>query len=405
MERVETLVVGAGQAGLATSYFLTLRGREHLVLERERVANTWRSERWDGFVLNTPNLATLLPGAEYDGDDPNGFAPLAEAIEYLEGYAQSLGAPVREGVNVTALRRSGHRYVAETEGGSYEAENVVVATGAFQQPRPRVPGAVRAPVELQLTTSEYRNPGQLPEGAVLVVGGGQSGCQISDELLSAGRRVYLSIGRCPWFPRRYRGRDIVDWALELGILDEPVDALPSPAARMGCNPPVSGNDGGHDCNPRWLAGRGATVVGRLEGVDGQVARFGPGVEESLAFGDEFVDELTAGIDGYLAEKGIEAPPPEASERGPSPIADTLELDLREHRVSTILWATGYRPAYGWIDLDVTDEYGWPAQRQGVSEHPGLYFVGVNWLHKRKSALLCGVGEDAEHVVSHLAARR
>lgn len=404
MERVETLVVGAGQAGLATSFFLTHHEREHVVLERGRIGNTWRTERWDGFVLNTPNLATLLPGAEYDGDDPNGFAPLAEVVEYVEGYARSFGAPVREGVEITALRRFGSRYVAETPGGALEAENVVVATGAFQQPRPRVPGVASAPVELQLTTSEYRAPAQLPHGAVLVVGGGQSGCQISDELLDAGRRVILSVGRCPWFPRRYRGRDIVDWALELGMMDETVDSLPSPAARMSCNPPVSGNDGGHDCHPRWLAGRGATVVGRLEGVDGPVARFGSGVEETLAGGDAFVDELTARIDGYIASEGIDAPLPDERERGPANVADTPELDLSENGISTILWATGFRPDYAWIDLDVTDEHGWPVQDWGVSPHDGLYFVGVNWLHTRKSALLCGVGEDAGHVVSHLVGR-
>ena len=404
MERVDTIVIGGGQAGLAASYFLTQHGREHVVFERGRVGETWRSQRWDGFVLNTPNLATLLPGAEYNGNDPEGFAPLRAVIEYVEDYARSFGAPVREGVNVAALRRVGDRYRVETEDGAFEAANVVVSTGAFQQPRPRVPGVEPAPIELQLTTSEYRHPGQLPEGAVLVVGGGQSGCQISDELLNAGRRVYLSVGRCPWFPRRYRERDIVDWALSLGLLDETVDELPSPAARMGCNPPVSGNNGGHDCHPRWLAGRGAVVVGRLEGVDGSVARLRPGVEETLAGGDAFVDEVTSAIDGYLQESGIDAPKAEERDRGPCPVADTLELDLHEHYITSILWATGFRPDYGWIELDVADEYGWPVQQRGVSPQPGLYFVGVNWLHKRKSALLCGVGEDAEHVASHLVSR-
>ena len=405
MERIETLVIGAGQAGLATSYFLTQHGREHVLLERGRIANTWRTERWDGFVLNTPNLAQLLPGAEYEGDDPDGFAPLADVIRYLEGYAGSFSAPVREHVSVTAVRRASDAYGVETESGPLEATNVVVASGAFQQARPRLPGTDTAPVELQLTTSEYRRPEQLPEGAVLIVGAGQSGCQIADELLGADRKVFLSVGTCPWFPRRYRGRDIVDWVLRLGLLDETVDSLPSPAARLGCNPPVSGNDGGHDCHPRWLAGRGATVVGRLEGIDGAVARFGRGLEETLAAGDAFVDELTSGIDSFVADSGIDAPEAEARDRGPSAVPEVPELDLREHEITAILWATGFRPSYGWIDLDVTDEYGWPVQDWGVSRHPGLCFVGVNWLHKRKSALFCGVGEDAEHVVSHLVARR
>ena len=403
-EHIETVVVGGGQAGLAVSYFLTERGRDHVVLERGLVGNTWRTERWDGFVLNTPNLAQLLPGAEYDGDAPEAFAPLAEVIECLEGYARSFRAPVREHVNVRALRRAGERYTLEIDGAELEADNVVVATGAFQQPRPRLSGTDAAPVELQLTTSEYRRPEQLPGGAVLVVGAGQSGCQIADELLNTGRAVFLAAGSCAWLPRRYRGRDIVDWLLELGLMDEPVDLLPSPAARLACNPPVSGNDGGHDCHPRWLAGRGATVVGRLLGVDGAVARFAPGIEETLAAADAFVDEITSGIDRYVAEADIDAPEAEEQDRGPSPIVDTPALDLHEHGIATILWATGFRPDYGWIELPLADELGWPIQRDGVTEHPGLYVVGVNWLRKRKSALFCGVGEDASLVVSHLVAR-
>ena len=236
------------------------------------------------------------------------------------------------------------------------------------------------------------------------MGGGQSGCQIADELLRAGRSVYLAAGRCAWFPRRHRGRDFVSWALEVGLLDETVDSLPSPAARLACNPPISGNDGGHDCHPRWLAGRGAVVVGRFEGVDGGVARFGAGVEQTLAAGDEFADGVISRFDGYIAEHGLDAGEAEEHERGPTPIADTPTLDLRAEEVTTILWASGFRPDYAWIDLEVTDEHGWPVQRRGVSSYPGLYFVGVHWLHKRKSALFCGVGEDAEHLVSHLAAR-
>ena len=404
MERVDTVVIGAGQAGLAASFFLTQHRREHLVLERGAVGETWRSRRWDGFYLNTPNWSLQLPGAEYEGDEPDAFAALADVIEHIEEYARSFGAPVREHSGVTQLGRRGEHYLVETDSGTFEASNVVVATGAFQQPRARVPGVESAPVELQLTTSEYRRPEQLPEGAVLVVGGGQSGCQVADELLQAGRAVYLAAGRCAWFPRRHRGRDFVHWALEAGLLDETVDSLPSPAARLACNPPISGNDGGHDCHPRWLAGRGAVVVGRLEGVHEGVARFEPGVEATLATGDEFARTVVARFDAVITERGLDADDVEEHESGPTPIADTPELDLREMGVTTILWASGFRPDYGWIDLDVADEYGWPLQRRGVSEHPGLYFVGVNWLHKRKSALFCGVGEDAEHVVTTLVER-
>ena len=403
MQRVDTAVIGAGQAGLATSYFLTQHDREHVVLERGRVAETWRSQRWDGFFLNTPNSAQRLPGWEYTGDEPDAFAPLGDVIESLEGYASSFDAPVRERAAVTALGIESGRFRLELGDELIEARNVVVTTGAFQQPRPAVPGVEAAAVE-QLTTSEYRRPEQLPDGAVLVVGGGQSGCQITDELLRSGRQVYLAIGRCGWFPRRYRGRDMLDWAADLGFLDQTVDTLPSPAARLACNPPISGNDGGHDCHPRWLGGRGAVIVGRLEGVEGSRATFARGVEESLAAGDAFASEIMGAIDEYVAGHGLVAPDAEPRETGVAQVPDTPELDLTEAGVASIIWAAGFRPDYSWIDLDVADEYGWPMQQRGVSPHDGLYFVGVNWLHKRKSALLCGVGEDAEHVVSTLVSR-
>jgi putative flavoprotein involved in K+ transport len=404
VERVDTIVIGAGQAGLAASYFLTQHGHEHVVLERGEVGETWRSQRWDGFFLNTPNWFLQLPGGEYDGDDPDAFSPLAEVIEYLEGYARSFAAPVRENAEVAALRPADDGYVVETSGETLSARNVVVASGSFQQPRPRVSGVHSAPVELQLTTSEYRRPSQLPKGAVLVVGGGQSGCQISDELLGAGRSVYLSAGNCAWFPRRHRGLDWVHWVVKAGILDDTVDSLPSPAARLACNPPISGNDGGHDCHPRWLAARGAVVVGRLEGVQDDSAHFAPGIEATLTAGDEFAYSVIARIDDYIAEHGLEAGAPDEREKLPSPIADVTRIDLRDAGITTILWASGYRPDYSWVEVEVCDEFGWPVQARGVSEHPGLYFVGVNWLHKRKSALFGGVGEDAEHVVSHLVAR-
>ena len=402
--QVDTIVVGGGQAGLAASYFLTEHEREHLVLERGLVGETWRSNRWDGFVLNTPNWAQLLPGHEYSGDDRDAFAPLTEVIEYLESYAQSFQAPVREQMNVTALRLHDGDYSVEAEGELFLASNVIVATGAFQQPTAPAPGAETATGVLQLSTSAYRRPDQLPDGAVLVVGSGQSGCQIADELLNAGRTVYLAAGRCPWFPRRYRGREIVGWALDLGLMDQTVDTLPSPAARLACNPPVSGSDGGHDCHPRWLARRGAVLVGRVRHVDGSKVSFEPGLEQNLAAGDQFVADLKQGVDAYIAAQGIAAPEAEPAADS-SEVPDTPDLDLRRSAVTTILWATGFRPDYSWIEPPFADEYGWPIQQRGVTPHPGLYVVGVQWLHKRKSALFCGVGEYAEHVSGHLCGSR
>jgi putative flavoprotein involved in K+ transport len=400
MPTPETIVIGAGQAGLAASHCLNARGIEHVVLERGRVGETWRSERWDGFYLNTPNWTLRLPGFEYAGPEPDAFAPLAEIIAGLEAYARSFAAPVREGVEVTAVRPDRSGLVLETSAGVSRASNVIVAAGAYQRPTPAPLSAAMPPGLAQLHTSEYRRPSQLPEGAVVIVGSGQSGCQIAEELLAAGRRVYLAVGRCPWLPRRYRGRELMHWMADIGLADDTVDKLPSPAARLLCNIPVSGNDGGHDCNPRWLARRGAVLLGRIQGVDGWTLRIGPGLAESLAAGDEFVAAFRKRVDDYVAANGVTTANPESPDaREPVPVL--AELDLREAGVGTILWANGFRPDYRWIQGIEIDEQGWPVHRRGISPLPGLYFVGMHWLHKRKSALLFGVGEDAAYIVDHI----
>jgi putative flavoprotein involved in K+ transport len=399
-ERVETIVIGAGQAGLSASYFLSRGGRQHVVLERGRVGETWRSQRWDGFFLNTPNWALQLPGFPYRGSEPDEFAPLAEVISYLEDHATAIDAPVREGVEVTRIRRRDGHFLVETRDEALRADNVVIAAGAYQRPT-RSPLARVVPDDIaQLHTSEYRRPEQLPEGAVLVVGSGQSGCQITEELLAAGRRVFLSVGRCPWFPRRYRGRELVHWLLETGLADETPDALPSLAARLTCNPPVSGNDGGHDCNPRWLARQGAILLGRIAGLEGGVVRIEPTLAESLANGDAFMTNFKRRVDDYVRSAGLDVsePEPEAEHASVPHIAD---LDLGAEGVTTMLWANGFRPDHHWIEGVETDEQGWPVHEQGVSAVPGLFFVGLHWLRKRKSALFLGVGEDAEHVVNHI----
>src|SRR2546427_3370087 len=218
--RIETVVIGAGHAGLSTSYHLTARGLEHVVLDRGRVGETWRSQRWDGFFLNTPNWAQQLPGFHYRGPEPDAFAPLPEVIAHLEDYATSFGAPVREGIEVTRVRREGGAFVVETTDQAIAADHVIVAAGAYQRPTPTPLLRALSRDILQLHSSEYQSPGQLPDGAVVVVGSAQSGCQIAEELLGAGRTVYLSAGRCPWLPRRYRGRDVIRWMLDMGLMDQ-----------------------------------------------------------------------------------------------------------------------------------------------------------------------------------------
>jgi putative flavoprotein involved in K+ transport len=242
-DRHETIVIGAGQAGLSVSNHLSRRGLEHVVLERGDVGDSWRTKRWDGFYLNTPKFTQQLPGYEYDGPEPDAFSSLAETIDYLDGYAASFSAPVRTGVEVLGLRSTNGELELDAEGDVLRARNVIVATGAYPAPAP-TPLAELVPSDVfQLHADDYRRPDQLPDGATLVVGGGQSGCQIADELIGAGRAVYLSVGRCPWAPRRYRGREIVHWLIETGFVEQTVDSLPSPAARLMCNVPISGNDG------------------------------------------------------------------------------------------------------------------------------------------------------------------
>ena len=402
--QIDTVVIGAGQAGLATSYHLTQSGREHVVLERGDVADTWRTKRWEGFYLNTPKWTQALPGHEYTGPEPDAFASLEETIAYLDEYAASFAAPVRTGVEATSLRVAGDGLEVEAGDELLRATNVVIATGAYQEPTPP-PAARNVPGEvLQLHTSEYQRPAQLPEGGVLIVGGGQSGCQIADELMQAGRPVSMSVGRCPWIPRRYRGHEIVRWLVDTGFTDQTVDTLPSPVARLACNPPVSGNDGGHDCNPLWLEERGATLLGRLQELRGHTAVLAPDLEESLAFGAARLADLSALIDGHIAAEGLDVPSGETLRELPARRPAPELFDLRDTDVSTILWSNGYRPDLRWVEGLRVDDQGWPVQQRGVSEIPGLYFVGLHWLHKRKSSLLFGVGEDAEHVVAQIVDR-
>jgi putative flavoprotein involved in K+ transport len=366
------------------------------VLERGRVGQEWRQARWDSFVLNTPNWAHQLPGFAYDGPQPDAFAPLAEVIAYLEDYAASFSAPVREGASVTALRAApGGGYRLDTDSGPIHARSVVVATGAYQRPM-RSPLRDAAPPEVfQQHTAEYRNASKIPDGAVLVVGSGQSGCQVAEDLLAAGRTVYLSVGACPWMPRSHRGRDLVHWLAEIGMLDQTVDTLTAPNALVACNPAVSGTEGGHDCNPLTLMGRGAVPLGRLDGFRGGRALFADDLAANVAKGLEFEAQLRRRFDEHAG-----ATPEPASTDVPE-LPRLGELDLAG--VGAIIWATGFRPDYGWIELPVLNATGRPVHRRGLTDFPGLAFVGMHWLHKRKSSLFIGVGEDAEHVVAQLNA--
>jgi putative flavoprotein involved in K+ transport len=401
-EDAPVVVVGGGQAGLALSGRLTQEGVAHIVLERGRVGETWR-RRWDSFCLVTPNWSVQLPGHPYDGDEPDGFMARDEVVGYLERYAAACAAPVREGVEVTSLRRAqGGGFELDTTAGALRARTVVLAAGAYQRPH-RPPAAATLPARLQqVDVDAYRNEAELAPGAILIVGSGQSGCQIAEELLEAGRDVYLACGRAPWAPRRIGDHDLLWWGLETGFLDASASSLPDPAARLFANIQVTGHDGGHDLHLRTLQRLGVTLLGHLVGADGRVARFAPDLAESVAWGDQRHADLMGLVRRLAAERGLRAP--EAAEPEPFSADAVEELDLG--RLGAVVYATGYRPDYAaWVDCPgAFDELGFPIQDEGASTAaPGLHFIGTHFLRKRKSALLVGVGEDATIVARGIAA--
>jgi putative flavoprotein involved in K+ transport len=404
MERVEAVIVGAGQAGLAVSHELQAAGIEHVVLDRGRIGETWRN-RWDSFCLVTPNWSVQLPGLPYDGADPDGFMVRDEIVAYLERYARSFAAPVREGVAVDSIRREdGGTFLLTTPSGDLRADALVLTTGAYQQPH-RPAGAATLPADLlQIDVEGYHSPAALPSGKVLVIGSGQSGAQIAEELQESGREAYLSCGRAPWVPRRLGDHDVVWWLVESGIFDQRVEALPSPAAKLVSNPLASGHHGGRDLHLRTLRASGVTLTGRFLGAIGREASFAPDLAESLAWGDARYREFMDVFRKLAAERGLV--PPEVDEPGRFDARAPERLDLSGF--GAVIVTSGFRPDYrSWLPWpDAFDDVGFPLQRDGASTAvPGLYFAGVHFMRKRKSSLLAGVGEDAVIVAREIAARR
>lgn len=413
-EAIETVIIGGGQAGLALSYCLTQLGHEHVVLERGRMAERWRSERWDSLMLLSPNWMTQLPGAGYHGDDPDGFASRDWVVQYLEDYAAAFQAPLRCGVNVTSVQPypGTARYVvqatelAQATEATIATRNVVVATGAFQHPR-IPPLSASLPDDIfQLSSRDYRNPGQLPPGAVLVVGSGGSGCQIADELCEHGRTVYLSVGRCQCWPRRYRGQDIWTWFHRMGLLDE-VGRRHYIDPAYGCTAVQTGVRGGYDLDYDRFAAAGMTLLGHLRGYEHGTVLVADDLQESLEQWDASRVILTGMIDAYIQQAGLDVPPDDA----PDPASwdwrlrpPLLEVDLAAYGITTVLWATGFSHDFRWLAPPVLDERGDPVQQRGVTAVPGVYFLGLRRMYTVKSSFLFGVGEDAAFLAEHIAAR-
>lgn len=405
-ESVAVLVVGGGQAGLAMSEHLSGGGVPHLVLERHRIAERWRSERWDSLVANGPAWHDRFPGLEFSDLGPDDFAPKERVADYFVAYAEKFAAPIRCGVEVTCVRRNADRpgFRVETSDGTIDARFVVAATGPFQ--RPVIPAVVPADAgPVQLHSSAYRNPSQLPDGAVLVVGAGSSGVQIADELLAAGRRVHLSVGPHDRPPRRYRGRDFVWW---LGVLGK-WDSETPPQGAEHVTIAVSGVHGGHTVDFRDLAARGMVLAGRTISFSGGAIRFATDLGDNIARGDADFLALLDEADAYVMANGLDLPQePDARNLGPAPTCVTepiLELDLASAGVTSIVWATGFAVDYSWLQVDAFDDNGNPNHRRGVSSEPGVYFLGLPWQSRRGSSFIWGVWHDAKYLADHIATQR
>jgi putative flavoprotein involved in K+ transport len=376
------------------SHCLTRSGRGHVVLERHRVAERWRSERWDSLRFQFPNWAMQLPGFGYAGDEPDAYAPRDDVVRFVEAYARFIHAPVRTGVDVRSLRRAPDGFQVGTAYGMITARNVVIATGPYQ--RPAIPAtATGLGRVVQLSASAYRNPNALPEGGVLVVGAGASGCQIAEELQQAGRRVVLSVGAHRRVPRRYRGRDFIWWINVLGLDDKVIEAG---AVRQ---PPllISGANGGHTVDLRRYAASGMVLAGRFVDAQDGVASFASDLAANLAGGDESYATFVRGADAFAAGSELSLPT-EPDPAYPEPVGIET-LDLRAAGIGSVIWATGYRYDFDWIDLPVFAADGRPIHRRGVTDVPGAYFLGLQYLHKTKSSFLSGVGEDAAYLAEQI----
>jgi putative flavoprotein involved in K+ transport len=415
---LDAVIVGAGQAGLAASYYLTQDGCEHQVFERGRIGESWLSQRWDSFRLNTPNFMNALPGLPYDGAEAGGFSTAEELARQYEEYAERFHLPVQTGVRVSSVRQAddGQYFVVESTTANGPARepvlsrSIVIASGV--QRTPRIP-ALRSQIPANITqlhTAEYRNAEALPPGAVVVVGSGQSGCQIAEDLLSAGRTVYLCTSKVPRVPRRYRGREILEWWIDMGFLDVTYDSLEDKSISLLAQPQISGlGRYGHTVSLQQLARQGAVILGRLLEVHANTLGIGDEASMHVRFADQFSQQMKDRIDANLQKQGI-TPPPMEDDPADAPDPETQcvsplrRLDLVDAKISTVIWATGFTGDFGWIHLHILDDKGKPIHRGGVSPVPGLYFLGFPWLNARKSGIIYGVGEDARRIASAIAAQ-
>jgi putative flavoprotein involved in K+ transport len=407
---LDVAVIGAGHAGLAASYRLCEAGLDHVVLERGAVGESWRSQRWDSFTLNTANAMNRLPGASLDGTDPDAFEGRDAWVARLERYAREHTLPVRTGMTVVAVERDGHGFVVSSAGDArIRARNVIVASGMVNAPKIPPVAADLDDRIARLTTGVYRRPDQLEPGAVLVVGSAQSGCQIAEDLLDAGRDVYLATSNVGRLPRRLRGRDTLMWLIETGWFDQRSTDLADPAMVRWPQPQISGvGPRGHTVSLQALAARGVTLLGHLQGAVGTRLSFAPDLARHIGCADEASRRFRTDVDEHIARSGIDAPPSAAD---PADAAcdtsafDALgELDLGDRGIKTVIFTTGFAADLSWLRLPVLDDRGAPIHEEGRSPLDGLWFLGWAWLRRRKSGVIWGAAEDSAHVVDQIVAR-
>ncbi|WP_034298768.1 MSMEG_0569 family flavin-dependent oxidoreductase [Herbaspirillum sp. RV1423] len=402
------LIIGGGQAGLSISYYLKQEGIDHLVLEKNRIGHAWRNERWDTFCLVTPNWQCTLPGFPYNGDDPYGFMKKDDIVAYIDAFVASFQPPVQEGVAVTRLHRDADGvYRLETTQGNYSADQVVIAVGGYHLPVvPRVAEKLPAGI-VQIHSSDYLNPQSLPAGEVLVVGTGQSGCQIAEDLHLAGRRVHLCVGDAPRVARTYRGKDVVEWLDKMKYYDLPVDRHPlGTGVREKTNHYVTGRDGGRDIDLRKFALEGMQLYGRFEGLDDGVASFGPGLAGYLDGADAVSESIKDSIDKFIEANGIAAPTEARYVPVWQPPADIpSSLDLQGSNISAVVWCVGFRTDFSWIEEAIFDGRGYPGHERGVTGAPGLYFLGLPWQYTWGSGRFSGIARDAQYLSEHIVAHR
>jgi putative flavoprotein involved in K+ transport len=399
------IVIGAGQAGLSVSYRLKERGIDHVVFEKSSVASSWRDERWDTFCLVTPNWQCDLPGHPYRGSDPQGFMGRDEIVEYLESYVRAFDPPVKTGVTVLSVEPmplGAARFRVTTSAGTFTADHVVVAIGSYHVPRVPSYSKELAPEVFQVHSAHYRNPESLPEGEVLVVGTGQSGCQIAEDLHLAGRQVHLCVGNAPRCARRHRGKDVVEWLHMMGYYNVPIDNHPNrEQVRDRTNHYVTGRGGGRDIDLRKFALEGMHLYGPLRDIRAGVAQFGPGLKRYLDDADDVYRSINRTIDEFIAKKGIDAPM-EAPYAAPwAPEKELFEADFND-RIRAVVWCIGFSADFTWVKAPVFDESHYPVHERGVTAVPGLYFIGLPWLYTWGSGRFSGVGRDATHIVEKMS---